>query len=49
MFVEIDSTGNETKIYTPGYYLPQSLTYAGDVIAWLNVNMIQDGNIEITP
>jgi len=34
MFVEIDSTGNETKIYTPGYYLPQSLTYAGDVIAW---------------
>jgi len=33
-FVEIDEEGNESILFTPGYYFGGSLTYAKNLIAW---------------
>ena len=33
-FVIIDSTGNETPIFTPGYYDPVKLSVSANVLAW---------------
>lgn len=33
-FVEIDPQGNETIIFTPGYYYPGTLSHAGNLLAW---------------
>jgi len=33
-FVEIDDEGNESILFTPGYYFGGSLTYAKNLIAW---------------
>ncbi len=34
-FVEIDSGGNETALFTPGYYYSGTLTYANGLMAWV--------------
>ena len=34
-FVEIDRSGNEKIVFTPGFYFSGSMTYAGDKIAWV--------------
>ncbi len=33
-FVEIDRNGNERSLFTPGFYLPGSLSYANGLLAW---------------
>lgn len=34
-FVEIDADGNESILFTPGYYYSGTLTYANGLIAWV--------------
>jgi hypothetical protein len=34
-FVEIDSDGNESILFTPGYFYTGSLTYANGLMAWV--------------